>query len=65
MDVTPGELVHMDENGALNFPSDKLADSCNNIDAFVAREDRRAEGLLAAKTLAEIKTAWTKENLPG
>jgi regulator of RNase E activity RraA len=65
MDVTPGELVHMDENGAVKFPADKLADICQNIETYVARENRRAEGLMAAKTFAEIKTAWTKEELPG
>jgi 4-hydroxy-4-methyl-2-oxoglutarate aldolase len=24
MDVAPGEIIHMDENGAVKFPADKL-----------------------------------------
>ena len=65
MDVAPGELIHMDENGAVKFPADRLTDICNNIDAFSAAESARSEALLAAKTFAEIKAAWTKEGLPG
>ena len=65
MDVTPGELIHIDENGAVKFPADRLADIGNNIDAFVAKESARSKGLLAAKTFEEIKVAWTKEGLPG
>ena len=65
MDVAPGELIHMDENGAVKFPVDRLADICNNIGAFAAAESARSEALLAAKTFAEIKTAWTRGGLPG
>ena len=65
MDVSPGELIHMDENGAVKFPADSLADVCDNIDAFVSAEDSRAEAILAAKTFAEIKAAWEQEGLPG
>jgi len=65
MDVSPGELIHMDENGAVKFPAGSLADVCDNIDAFVSAEDARAEAVLAAKTFAEIKAAWVQEGLPG
>lgn len=65
MDVAPGELIHMDENGAVKFPVDRLADICNNIGAFAAAESARSEALLAAKTFAEIKAAWTRGGLPG
>jgi len=65
MDVAPGELIHLDENGAVKFPADRLADICNNINAFVAKEHGRSQGLLAAKTFAEIKAAWKQEGLPG
>ena len=65
MDVTPGELIHLDENGAVKFSADRLANICNNIDAFVAKESARSEGLLAAKTFKEIKAAWRQEGLPG
>jgi len=65
MDVAPGEIVHMDENGAVKFPADKLADICKNIDAFTAKEKERAANVLAAKTFAQIKAAWKREDLPG
>ena len=31
MDVAPGELIHMDENGAVKFPADRLADVLTNV----------------------------------
>ena len=65
MDVAPGELIHMDENGAVKFPADRLTDICNNISAFTAAESVRSEALLATKTFAEIKAVWTKDRLPG
>ena len=65
MDVAPGDIVHMDENGAVKFPADKLADICKNIDAFTAKEKERAANVLAAKTFAQIKAAWKREDLPG
>ena len=65
MDVAPGDIVHMDENGAVKFPADKLADICKNIDAFTAKEQERADSVLASKTFAQLKAAWKREDLPG
>jgi regulator of RNase E activity RraA len=65
MDVAPGELIHMDQNGAVKFPADRLGDICNNIEAFSTMESRRAKKLLEAKTIKEIKAAWHSEELPG
>ena len=65
MDVAPGDLIHMDENGAVKFPVDTLADICNNIEAFTAAENARAGALLKTKTFEEIKTAWKQKGLPG
>ena len=65
MDVAPGELIHMDENGAVKFPADRLTDICNNISAFTAAESSRSKAVLATKTFAEMKAVWTKERLPG
>ena len=59
MDVAPGEIIHMDENGACKFPADRLADVCKNIDALSKAEEKRAEALRAAKTVEEIKAAWS------
>jgi 4-hydroxy-4-methyl-2-oxoglutarate aldolase len=65
MDVVPGELVHMDENGAVKFPADKLAEICRNIDAFTAKEQARSDDVLATRTFAQLKAAWKREDLPG
>jgi 4-hydroxy-4-methyl-2-oxoglutarate aldolase len=59
MDVMPGDIIHMDENGACKFPGDKLADVCNNIDAFLKVEQDRVKAVNAAKSFAEIKAAFT------
>jgi 4-hydroxy-4-methyl-2-oxoglutarate aldolase len=55
MDIAPGELVHMDENGACKFPADRLADVCKNIDALHKAEEERAASLRAATTIEEVK----------
>ena len=62
MDVAPGEIIHMDENGACKFPADRLADVCKNIDALTEAEDKRAEALRSATTFQEIRSAFTKNS---
>ena len=57
MDAAPGEIIHMDENGACKFPANRLADVCKNIDALSKEEENQAKALLAAKTVEEIKAA--------
>jgi len=59
MDISPGEIIHMDENGACKFPADRLGDICRNIDAFVEAEEKRASALKQARTIEEIKAAFT------
>jgi regulator of RNase E activity RraA len=59
MDVAPGDIIHMDENGACKFPADRLADVCRNIDALKKAEEERANALNAAKTIEEIKVAFS------
>jgi regulator of RNase E activity RraA len=44
MDVAPGELIHMDENGAVKFPADKADDRSQERRSHARRrsgEDRR------------------------
>jgi len=50
MDVAPGDIIHMDENGACKFPADRLAEVCKNVDAFKKEEDQQVKALTAAKT---------------
>jgi len=60
MDVAPGELIHLDENGACKFPADRLADVYNNVVQMTAMEDEWAGALLKAKNVAEVKAAFAK-----
>jgi regulator of RNase E activity RraA len=59
MDVAPGEIIHMDENGACKFPAGRLADVCRNIDAFKKVEEEQVKAINSAKTLEEIKVAFS------
>src|SRR5271157_2367241 len=63
MDVIPGDIIHMDENGACKFPADKLAAVCNNIEPFLKVETDRVNAVKAAKTIEEIKAAFTGKKI--
>lgn len=60
MEVEPGDIIHMDENGACKFPGDRLADVCAHIDAFSAEEEQHSSLLLSATDGEGIKAAWRK-----
>ena len=55
MAVSPGEIVHMDENGAVKFPADRLEDVVRNAQALLAEEDERVGRLLRARGVKEVK----------
>ena len=55
MDVAPGEIVHMDENGAVKFPADRLEEVVINAKKLLAEEDVRVGNLLQAKGLEEVR----------
>jgi regulator of RNase E activity RraA len=57
MDVSPGELVHMDENGAVKFPADRLADVLSNAKQMLAYEADLLTRLRKATTAAEVREA--------
>jgi 4-hydroxy-4-methyl-2-oxoglutarate aldolase len=58
MDIAPGELVHMDENGAVKFPADKAAMVLANARAMLADEARQLDALRKAGTAAEVRAAF-------
>ena len=60
MDVSPGDGIHMDEHGATKFPIDRLEDICKNIYRFSAEEDQQSKAILKAKTVEELKKAWSE-----
>ena len=60
MDVSPGEIIHMDENGACKFPAERIGDVCKHVDAFSDEEAEHSALLLSATDGTGIKNAWRK-----
>ena len=58
MDVSPGEIIHMDENGACKFPADKLEQVVKNLELLKEEEQRRMSALSKARTAAEIRAIF-------
>ncbi len=57
MDVAPGDLIHMDENGAVKFPAEKAGQVLENARAMLAGEAEHLARLRAATTAAEVRAA--------
>jgi 4-hydroxy-4-methyl-2-oxoglutarate aldolase len=58
MDVCPGEIIHMDENGAVKFPADKLEAVLTNVQALQKEETEFMGKLRKAKSAAEVRTIY-------
>ena len=58
MDVAPGELIHMDENGAVKFPADKLEAVLTNVRALRDQEAERMGALKGRLSAAEIRAIF-------
>ena len=65
MDVSPGEIIHMDENGAVKFPADRLEDVLINVQKLHEIEEARMGNLRKAKTVAELKAAFSGQTSYG
>lgn len=59
MDVAPGELIHMDENGACKFPADKAEAILTNVKALQKQEATRLAGLRKAKNAKQVRAAFS------
>ena len=59
MDVAPGEIVHMDENGACKFPADRLQQVVDNLHKLHEEEEERMGKLARAKSAAEVRAIFT------
>lgn len=55
MDVAPGDLIHMDENGAVKFPRASLAAVLANVRALQVEEATRMAALQQATSAAEVR----------
>ena len=58
MDVAPGEIIHMDENGACKFPAAQLEAVLTNVRALQEEEEVRITQLRQAKTAAEVRAIF-------
>jgi regulator of RNase E activity RraA len=59
MDVAPGEIIHMDENGAVKFPADKLEAVLANVRALRDQEAEHMAKLHAATSFEEVRAIMT------
>jgi regulator of RNase E activity RraA len=62
MDVTPGEIIHMDENGAVKFPADKLEAVLTNVGKLRDEEAARMGALQNAKSAADVRAIFAGES---
>jgi len=58
MDVAPGEIIHMDENGAVKFPADRLEAVLTNVRKLRDEETARMGALSNAKNAAEVRAVF-------
>jgi 4-hydroxy-4-methyl-2-oxoglutarate aldolase len=55
MDVSPGEIIHMDENGAVKFPADKLDAVLENVRRLRDEEAARQGDLHRAASTKQVR----------
>jgi 4-hydroxy-4-methyl-2-oxoglutarate aldolase len=58
MDVSPGEIVLMDENGACKFPADKHRQVLTNVRALREEEESRINRVQQARNAAQIRAIF-------
>ncbi|MCL5808929.1 MAG: RraA family protein [Deltaproteobacteria bacterium] len=58
MDVCPGDIIHMDEDGAVKFPADKLEAVLTNVQALQKQEADRMGRLQKATSAAEVRAIF-------
>ena len=61
MDVAPGEILHMDENGVVKFPADRLDEVLENLKALEEREEALQARVQDASDAAEVRAAFSGE----
>jgi len=59
MDVAPGEIVHMDENGAVKFPAGALEAVLTNVRSLRGQESERQGALHGASTADEVRAIFS------
>jgi len=62
MDVCPGEIIHMDEAGAVKFPANKLEAVLTNVQALQKEEAARMGRLQKATSAAEVRAVFAGQS---
>jgi regulator of RNase E activity RraA len=62
MDVAPGEIIHMDENGAVKFPADKLEAVLDNVNKLLDGEDAQLANIKKATSAAHLRAIMRGES---
>ncbi|MBN1399791.1 MAG: RraA family protein [Anaerolineae bacterium] len=62
MDVAPGEIIHMDENGAVKFPADKLEAVLTNVRKLRDQEAGRMAAMSQATSAAEVRAIMSGQS---
>ncbi len=62
MDVAPGEIIHMDENGACKFPAGRIGEVLGNVTALQKEEEERMGRLQSAGSAAEVRAIFAGQS---
>lgn len=62
MDVAPGEIIHMDEDGAVKFPANKLEAVLTNVQALQKEEAERMGRLQQCTSAAEVRAVFAGQS---
>jgi 4-hydroxy-4-methyl-2-oxoglutarate aldolase len=62
MDVCPGEIIHMDENGAVKFPANKMEAILTNVQALQIEENDRQSRLRNVTTAPEVRAIFAGQS---
>ena len=62
MDVAPGDIIHMDEHGAVKFPADKLEAVLNNAGKLQKEEEARMTALQSATSAEEVRAIYAGQS---
>ena len=54
MDVAPGEIIHMDENGACKFPANRLKEVYTNVQELAKKEQEHMGKVNALKSVDDV-----------
>merc|ERR1712048_435742 len=55
MDVSPGDIVHMDEHGATKLPREKLSEVLKTANALQAKEDETLDRVRKCSSSGQIR----------